>query len=241
MRLVDTVENTADPVGEFVSTEQPLGLNNLAFAMDPPRRLYQVKPRAFRRRRQGTVHTPYPASGIFDFPVMVGDPVAYLMTLMPGDVIPDEKQRILACRSEFPDAVAQKLRGNRAYGTVIHEPAPTALQLRNEHPVTCQSFRLGIVFWSSLLDEAHGVALISPAMHRRSLEILGPRGLGGQKSRGAGDLAQQRGHGHGGGIRAPARHHPSRRTVLSEGDVIGGPKENLGPAVSVPRRGCTDP
>lgn len=37
MRLVDTAENSADPVGELVSTEQPLGLDDLAFAVGPLR------------------------------------------------------------------------------------------------------------------------------------------------------------------------------------------------------------
>jgi hypothetical protein len=35
MLFVSTAEDFANPLGEFVSTEQPLGLNYLAFAVDP--------------------------------------------------------------------------------------------------------------------------------------------------------------------------------------------------------------
>jgi hypothetical protein len=45
MIFVSTVEDPANPLGELVSTEQPLGLNYLAFAMNPLR-LYRVEPRA---------------------------------------------------------------------------------------------------------------------------------------------------------------------------------------------------
>jgi hypothetical protein len=45
MLVVRTAEDPADPVGEFVSAQQALGLYHLTFAMDPLG-LYSVQPRA---------------------------------------------------------------------------------------------------------------------------------------------------------------------------------------------------
>ena len=43
MRLEDTAEGPTDPVGALVNAEQSLGLDNLAFAVDPLG-LYRIEP-----------------------------------------------------------------------------------------------------------------------------------------------------------------------------------------------------
>lgn len=75
MRLVDTAEGSADPVGELVSTKQSLGLNYLAFAVDPLG-LYWIEPRTLGRQQTGNY--PYSsAATIFDLAVVGGDPVTH--------------------------------------------------------------------------------------------------------------------------------------------------------------------
>jgi hypothetical protein len=60
MLLVSTAEDVANPLGELVSTEQPLGLYDLAFAMNPLG-LNRVEPRALGgQQRHGTIRTPRP-------------------------------------------------------------------------------------------------------------------------------------------------------------------------------------
>src|SRR3712207_5109548 len=68
MRLVGTAESLADPLGELISAEQPLGLYDLPLAVDPFG-LYGVEPRAlsmglshglFLGSKQGTIRTPRP-------------------------------------------------------------------------------------------------------------------------------------------------------------------------------------
>lgn len=60
MLFVSTVEDRANPVSELVSTEQPLGLDYLAFAMNPLR-LDGIEPRTLEvGNRDGTIRTPRP-------------------------------------------------------------------------------------------------------------------------------------------------------------------------------------
>src|SRR5215208_1250433 len=92
MLFVSTAEDFANPLGELVSTEQPLGLDYLAFAMNPLR-LYRVEPRALGG--QQTRHYPDPMAAGFDTAVVGGDPASELMAFMPACVVPDKKQSLL--------------------------------------------------------------------------------------------------------------------------------------------------
>src|SRR5688500_10915367 len=107
MSLVGTIEDVADPDGEFVSTERPLGLNDLAFAVDPLR-LYGIEPRALRRQQAG--HYPYStfAAAAFDSAIVGGDPVSDQSRLVPGCVLPDKKQSLLAGRRKLLAAPPKK-------------------------------------------------------------------------------------------------------------------------------------
>ncbi len=73
MLIVRTTEDPTDPICELISTEQPLGLNYLAFAMDPLP-LYSIEPRALGRQKAR--HYPHPgfATTVFDPAVVGGDP-----------------------------------------------------------------------------------------------------------------------------------------------------------------------
>jgi hypothetical protein len=90
--FVSTVEDPANPLGELVSTEQPLRLNYLAFAMNPLR-LYRVEPGALGG--QQTRHYPDPMAAGFDTAVVGGDLASDLMAFMPACVVPDKKQGLL--------------------------------------------------------------------------------------------------------------------------------------------------
>src|SRR5215212_4562438 len=75
MFFVITAEDPANPLSEFVSTEQPLGLNYLAFAVNPLG-LDRIEPRA--PGGQQTRHYPDPTAAIFDLVVVGGDPLSPL-------------------------------------------------------------------------------------------------------------------------------------------------------------------
>src|SRR5215210_4122158 len=171
MFLVGAAEYPADPLGQFVSAERSLGLNDLAFAVDPLR-LYRIEPRALGGQKAG--HYPHPAPVVFDLAVVGGDPVAHLFALVPGGVVPDQKQRLFASRSELLAAVAEKPRGYGAYGSAIHEPQPGLSHLRQIKSVAGESLRLGIVLARDLLHEAHRLCIVRPRMHRSPLKTGEP-------------------------------------------------------------------
>src|SRR5215207_1092215 len=108
MLFVSTAEDFANPLGEFVSTEQPLGL-------------YCIEPRALGR--QQTRHYPNSMSAGFDTAVVGGDPTSDLMAFMPACVVPDKKQSLLTPLLKPVAAPPKKLRGYGAHGSAIHEPA----------------------------------------------------------------------------------------------------------------------
>src|SRR5215210_3248669 len=89
MLFVSTAEDFANPLGELVGTEQPLGLYYLAFAVDPLG-LYCIEPRALGG--QQTRHYPDPMAAGFDTAVVGADPATDLMAFMPACVVPDKKQ-----------------------------------------------------------------------------------------------------------------------------------------------------
>src|SRR5215208_1586163 len=114
MLFVITVEDPANPLGELVSIEQPLGLNYLAFAMNPLG-LYRVEPGALCG--QQTRHYPDPMAAGFDTAVVGADPASDLMAFMPACVVPNKKQSLLAPLLEPVAASPEKLRDYGAHGS----------------------------------------------------------------------------------------------------------------------------
>src|SRR5215207_5763493 len=171
MLFVSTAEDFANPLGELISTEQPLSLNYLAFAVNPLG-LYCIEPRALGR--QQTWHYPDPMAAGFDTAVVGADPASDLMAFMPACVVPDEKQSLLAPLSKPVAAPRKKLRGYGAHGSAIHEPQPSLLKLRQVKPVAGESLRLGIVLFRFFLKKAYRLCGIRPGTQSRSLEARKP-------------------------------------------------------------------
>ena len=171
MLFVSTAEDFANPLGELVSTEQPLGLNYLAFAMNPLR-LYRVEPRALGG--QQTRHYPDPMAAGFDTAVVGGDPASELMAFMPACVVPDKKQSLLTPLPKPVTAPRKKLRGYGAHGSTIHEPQPSFLKLRQIQSVAGEGFRLGIALSRLFFEQTRRLSGISPGMHTRPLEAGEP-------------------------------------------------------------------
>src|SRR5829696_1405953 len=84
MLFVSTAEDFANPLGELISTEQPLSLNYLAFAVNPLG-LYRVEPGALGG--QQTRHYSDSMAAGFDTAVVGADPASDLMAFMPACVV----------------------------------------------------------------------------------------------------------------------------------------------------------
>jgi hypothetical protein len=120
---VSTAEGPANPVGELVSTKQPLGLNDLAFAMDPLR-LDRIEPRTLSG--QQTRHYPDPMAGGFDLAVVGVDPASDLSAFMPACVVPDKKQCLFA---PLPEPVAAPREKPRGVMALTGRPSPNLSQV----------------------------------------------------------------------------------------------------------------
>jgi hypothetical protein len=79
-----TVEDLAHALGQLVRREQPVGLYNLALAMNPLG-LDRVEPRALDRQK--AAYDPHSFAAAFDSPVVGGDPLSDLFGDVPGSVV----------------------------------------------------------------------------------------------------------------------------------------------------------
>src|SRR3712207_7512204 len=107
MRLMGTAEDLADPVGQFVGAEQPIGLYDLALGVDP-HRLYRVEPRALLGQKAR--NDPHSLAPRFDPAIVLGDPTFDALALVPACVVPDQQQSLFAHSREFvaaPSAIGR--------------------------------------------------------------------------------------------------------------------------------------
>jgi hypothetical protein len=173
MRLVDTAEGPTDPVGELVSAEQSLRLDYLAFAVDPLG-LYSIEPGTLGRQKAGNYPYSSFATIIFDLAVVGGNPASHVVAFMPGGVVPDQKQGLLAPLLELLAASREKLRGYGAHRPTIDEPQPGLFKSGQIHPVAGQGLRLGVILSGLLLQKMHRLCGIRPRVQARSLEAGEP-------------------------------------------------------------------
>src|SRR3712207_6557453 len=127
MLVMRTTEDPANSVGELVSSQQSVGLYDLALAVCPLG-LYGVEPRTLLRKK--AAHDPHSAPALLDFPVVLSEPAPDLFGDVPACVVPDEKQHSLACRLEL---LATPRKEPRRYGThrpAIHKPQPRIVEFR---------------------------------------------------------------------------------------------------------------
>src|SRR5215203_1486615 len=97
MLVMRTTEDPTDSVGEFISTQQPIGLDHLALAVYPFG-LYGVQPRTlFRQKAAYDPHSSF-AAALLNLTVMFSEPSSHLAAYVPGSVVPDENQHLSSCQ-----------------------------------------------------------------------------------------------------------------------------------------------
>src|SRR3954447_16510368 len=165
MLVMRTTEDPTDPIGEFVSAQQTVGLYHFALAVDPFG-LYRVQPRALLGQK--AAYDPHSASALFDLVVVPAEPAPYLTAYVPGGMVPDEEQHLLAKCFELLTAPLEKPSRYTAYRPTIHKPQPRLVELRQIEPVTGDGLlAIGVVLGDRLLDEAHRLSLLGPATQGR--------------------------------------------------------------------------
>src|SRR5215203_1248443 len=172
MRFVGTAENLADSTCKLVSREQPIGLGHLSLAVNPLG-LYGVEPRALLG--QEAHYDPYSSMVVvLDLLVMSCNPTTHELALVPGSIVPDKKQRLLAHSSEFLAAPREIPRGYGAHRTAVDEPQPGSAQLRHIEPVARESLRVGVVLSRLLLKKPHLLSRLNPRLQTRLLKAAPP-------------------------------------------------------------------
>src|ERR1051326_8124716 len=102
--------------GHLVGAEQTVGLGHLALAMDPGG-LNRIEP--WTLDRQGTAEDADADAGLLDLAVVGAQPRADRDAAMPGGIVPDQEQGLVAGGLELVDAPAQELDGQGADGAAV--------------------------------------------------------------------------------------------------------------------------
>src|SRR5215211_4498434 len=171
MLVMQTVKDRAYSLGQLVSCEQPLGLYNLALAMNPVG-LHRVEPRTLLGQK--AAYDPHSRAAVFDLTVVRGNPPSYLFGDVPGSVLPDQNPYPLACRLELLAAPRKEAGSYPAHGAAIHKAQPHLLELRHIKPVAGDGLRIGIILGDRLFDEAQGLARFAPAVEGRPRQATPP-------------------------------------------------------------------
>src|SRR5215204_4005037 len=154
---------TTKSLAALVGTKQTLGLDHLAFAVNPLG-LDRVEPRALLG--QQTTDDPHSrtAAALFDLSVVSSDPATYLPAYVPARVIPDQHQHLLAQPFELLRAPPQKARGYGAYGLPFHETQPRLRQLWHIKPVARDGLRIGVILFERLLHQTQRLSSFAEAV-----------------------------------------------------------------------------
>src|SRR5215212_4625346 len=166
MGFVRAPVGVADAVGEFVCGEQGVGFDDPPLAVDPGR-LDGVEPGALTRQVAGDEADALPA--LLDVAVVVADPVADLLADVPGGVVPDHQERLLAGGLELAATPVQVVDGHRADGAAVDEaqPHPVGGILRGrvgaqQQAVAGQRLGVRVVLGDRLFDQPQPVVLLDP-------------------------------------------------------------------------------
>src|SRR5262249_7508752 len=116
MRFRITSVVSIDAAFEFLRTQSPVGLCHRPFAMHPFG-LNGIEPRALHGQPAG--HDPYAVSCGFHPLIVLAQPGAYRVTLVPRGIIPEQEQRRETLRRQARTAPGQERRGHRAHWTAL--------------------------------------------------------------------------------------------------------------------------
>src|SRR4051812_34568780 len=178
MRLTGAVVGVGDAIGQLVDGEQAVGFDDAAFAVGPGW-FDGVEPRAFDGQVAGD--DPDPDAAPLDLAVVVTDPGADQMADVPGGVVPDQEQGLLAVRAELAAAPVQVVDGHGADGPAIDEPEPHPVGGvllgrvgAQQQAVAGQRLGVRVVLRDRLLDQPHVAILLDPGVEPGSSQAAPP-------------------------------------------------------------------
>src|SRR5918999_1446907 len=169
MLFISAAKVITDPLGQFPATEQPVGLHHFAFGMGPAG-FYGVEPGTLGG--QGTGQNPYPLPFPFDLTVMLLNPALYVLTNVPGGIIPHQEQSLLAQRLQLATAPLQESDGYATDRMALHKAQPDlflgwflAGLPPPQQSIASQGLGVWVIFGNRLLYQMPGMTGIGPGVY----------------------------------------------------------------------------
>ena len=172
MGFVRAPIGVAEAVSKLLRCEQAVGFDDASFAVDPGG-LDGVEPGTLAGQVAGDDADALALP--LDLAIVVADPVADLVADVPGGVVPDQEQRLLADGLELAAAPIQVVDGDGTDGPAIDKPQPDLVGRRligrissQQQAVAGQRLGIRVALRDRLLDQPQPVVLLDPGLEAGS-------------------------------------------------------------------------
>ena len=178
MFFVLTSKGMADPLGQVACGEQGIGLSDAPLPVNP-HGLNGVEPRALDGKIAGDDSDTFASR--FCLSVVSLDPIAHLLAYMPGGIVPDQKQSLLAKRLKLAASPLQKGGGYATDWLAVHKAQPHLLpdppfgcNPTHQHSIACQRLGVRVMSWDRLFNQTQTTLGISPGVQAGSCQPAPP-------------------------------------------------------------------
>src|SRR6266487_1614313 len=132
-------------------------------------------------RRQQEGQETHASARLLNLLVVLTNPGANDLALVPGSIVPDQKPMRLALREQTLTAPVQELRGDGTHRSSTDRTQPHLLtpgllwgSLLPQHAIAGQRFGIRVSLLEGLFDEADGMLLVLPGVHARQGKAAPP-------------------------------------------------------------------
>ena len=178
MGFMGTTVGVGDAVGAFLDGEQAVGFEDAAFAVDPGG-LDGVEPWTLDWQVAGDDADA--VTRLLDLAVVVSDPVTDEVADVPGGVVPDQEQRLLAVGVELAAAPVEVVDGDGADRPAIDEPqphpvggVPVTRVGTQQQAVTGQRLGVRVVLRDRLFNQPQALICLDPGVQAGASQTAPP-------------------------------------------------------------------
>lgn len=178
MIFIGTAKVSTDPLGQLSGGQQAIGLDHVAFAMNPFG-LNGVQPGTLGGEKEG--QNAHPLAFLLDLLVVFANEGSHFLTVVPGGVVPDQQPGGLSLLRQLLAAPIEKLGGDVADWASSHKAqrhltanGMSSFPLLPEHAITGQRLGVGVGFLPGLLHQVDRVISILPGMKLRQSKTAPP-------------------------------------------------------------------
>src|SRR5215510_152430 len=174
MGFMSAVESGTYSLGQFVHGQGTIRFENTTLGMEPLR-FNGIEPGTLDGQRANQQANAL--SRTLDLLIMLTDPLSHSLTAMPGGIIPNQGQHMLAEGLDFVAQPGQEILGEGADRPPVHKAQPDLLGFifAHQEAVTSQRFGLLVRGGFNLLNQAQGLFLLCPGIQLGLLKTTPPR------------------------------------------------------------------